>query len=115
MRSAARAMSAAGHGVVGDVDGHGRRVGGEGGGDLLGGQDQATRGVQHQVDGDVVVGHLDGPDHGFGVVDVDVAAEGDAEEGEALPAVDEGDDPAAVAPLQGADGLCPLEGEQLLL
>jgi hypothetical protein len=73
------------------VDGDWSGVVGDGGGDLFGGKDQPARGVQDQVDRDGGGAHLDGADEGFGVVDVDVAAEGDAKEREVLAAVDEGD------------------------
>lgn len=81
------------HGVVGHVHRDLGRVGGQRGSDLLGGEDEPAGGVQDQLDGHRLVGHLDGPDDRLGVVDVDVAAKGDAEEGEALAAVDQGDDP----------------------
>ena len=90
---------AAGHGVVGHEDRHLGLVGLDGPGDLQAGQHQAARRVQHQVDGHVVVGQVDGADDFFGVVDIDVAENGEAEEAHRLLPVDEQDDPAAAPPL----------------
>jgi hypothetical protein len=96
-----RDQRAAAHRVVRHVHGDLPLVVGKGGGDLLGGQHQAARRVQHEIEGDVV--------------DVDEAAERDAEEREALAAVDEGDRPRAVPLLQRPQRLRALEGEQALL
>ena len=74
-------------------------------GDLPGGQDQAARRVDDQVDGAVGVGQLDGPQHLFRVVHVDVAHEWKAEEAHRLLAVHQRDHPApsrALEPVQQA-------------
>jgi hypothetical protein len=90
-------------------------MGDESGCDLLGRQDQAAGRVQDKVERDVRRGHLDDADDRLGVVDVDEPAEGDAEEGEAPTAVDEGQGSRAVPLLQGLQRLGPLVGQQPLL
>jgi hypothetical protein len=90
-------------------------MGGEGAGDLLGGQHQSAGGVQDQVDRHLPAGHLDRPDERLGVLDVDVAAEGDPKDRQPLTAVDEGDRSRVVAPLQRPRGLGAARGQHPLL
>jgi hypothetical protein len=100
---------------VGDED---RDLGGvaeEGLGDLLRRQHQAPRGVEDEVYGHVLVGEADGPQDLLRVVNVDEAADGDAQKAHRLLAVDQGDDPAFPLLLQLGDLPGPGPQEHLLL
>jgi hypothetical protein len=88
---------------------------GEGGRDLLGGQHQPARGVQHQVDRYLPASELDRADDGLGVVDVEVAAERDREDREPFAAVDQSDRAGAVALLERAQGLGAADRQHALL
>ncbi len=91
---------AAGHGVVRDEDGHFAGMAEEGHGDLLGGDDEATGRVEDDVEGHVLGRHADGAEDILGVVDVDVAHEGEAEDRHRLLAVNEGDGARAAVALE---------------
>ena len=88
-----RNQSTARHGVVGHVDGAFGGVLLDRTGDLQGRQHEPARGMEHDVERHVAVGHLDRPQHRLGIVDVDVAHHRKAQKPHRLLAVDEEDHP----------------------
>jgi len=106
--------SPARHGVVGDEDGHLPGMGADGIGDLLGSEHEPARGVQEQVDRALVGGLADRTQDRLGVVDVDEAVEGNAEDAHRLLPVDHGDDARTARPLEGAKGAPPARLERPL-
>ena len=98
---------AARHGVVGHHHGDPAAVPLEGVGDLVGGQHEPAGRVQDQVDRHLVGSQADGAQHLLGVVDVDHAAEGDAEEPHRLLPVDHGHDARAARLLEAAKQAAP--------
>jgi hypothetical protein len=96
---------AAAHRVVGHVHRHLALAGADRVRDLLGGECEAARRVQHDVDRDVLGREPERAQHLLAVLDVDVAHEREADEAERLLAVDEGDQPVLGAPLPAAQEL----------
>jgi hypothetical protein len=84
-------------------DGDLRLVSADGVGNLQRREDEASRRVQDQVQWDFGIGHVDRPQHLFGVVDVDVAHDRKPEELHRLLTVHEQDDAGVSHPLQLRD------------
>ncbi|MCX7623114.1 MAG: hypothetical protein N2Z82_05100 [Thermomicrobium sp.] len=73
-----RDQRAARHGIVRNEDRHLPAMAHQRRCDLLRGQDETTRRVDDEIDGHVVRGQPNGPQHGLRVVDVDVARQWNA-------------------------------------
>jgi hypothetical protein len=86
----------------------------QGMGDLVRGQDQPTRRVEDQVDGDGRIGELDRTQQPLRILDVDVAGDREAEEAHRLLAVDQPDGAALALFLELAKEPHPLGLEQAL-
>ena len=84
---------APGHGVVGDKHGDLAFMLLQGPGDLGGGEHQAARGMEHQVNGHVVAGEVNGPEDFLGVINVDVTENGKAQQSHGFLAVDQENHP----------------------
>ena len=88
---------------MGDEDGDLSLVAAEGARDLQRRENEPSRGVENEVQRDIGIGHVDGPQHLLGVVDVDIAHDRKPEEFHRLLTVHEQNDAGVPVALQLRD------------